>query len=749
MWLIDSIWPGKLANSFFDLLIICTNAIRTQRVIAVLLLLLPASLIAQHALPDTVNAYFADSKITFDGNLTDSVWSKAQRISNFTQRDLNFGQPCTEQTEVAVVYTQLALYIGVWAYQRDPQTIVAKFLQRDFNFSTDDNFKLIISPFNDKRNGYEFVINPLGARADMLVSSAEDANINWNGVWDTKTIITEKGWFAEIVIPFTSLKFRKGDVQIWAVNFERNIRFRNEQSRWQGWSRDFPFESIANAGTLNGIKNIGYSKRFELKPYGLAGYTKPNDSPTDYTKKVGADLNINITPTLKLNLTTNTDFAQVEADRIPVNLTRFSLFYPEKREFFLEGYQNYQFSFGNNNQAFYTRTIGLENRQPVPIIAGVRLFGKEKRSNIGFLSIQSAEKDTLPSTNHTVLRYRHDMGKQSNIGFITTSKVDELHSNQVFGIDATYNTSEFLKNKNLVVYGNFARSITGYKNAGMPNPDGNGHAYRVFVDYPNDQMDIFASISEITNNFNAESGFINRKNYRLYTWAVRLTPRWLTSYGVRKMNFKPWEFQYYQTLNTGELESFFNESRPFGFFLKSGEYMEYNLIQQFDRPDEAFNLTDSITIPAGKYWMNRQEIQFGTYQGRRVWASASYQWGGYYTGQINRLQTELGINVSRHLNLNTQYNFNSIRLPEGNEDTHELAQFINYAFSAKLGIAYFVQWNSVADYLAGNFRLHWIPKVGTDFFLVLNQSYSDLNHLDIGKPTTTTGVVKLVWRFVF
>ncbi len=706
-------------------------------------------LTAQHSKPDTVTAIYVNEKIIFDGNLTDSAWSKAPRIETFTQRDLNFGEPCTERTEVAIVYTPQTLYIGVWAYQQDPHSVIAKFLQRDFDYNSDDNFKIIISPFNDKRNGYEFVINPLGARADMLVSSAEDVNLDWNGVWDAKTVVNEKGWFAEIVIPFTSLKFRKGDIQTWAVNFERNIRSKNEQARWQGWSRDFTFESLANAGTLSGIASIGYSKRFELKPYGLAGYTKPNDTPTDYTAKLGADLNINITPTLKLNLTTNTDFAQVESDRIPVNLTRFSLFYPEKREFFLEGYQNYQFSLGNNNQVFYTRTIGLENRQPVPIVAGVRLFGKEKRSNIGFLSIQSDEKGTLPSTNHTVLRYRHDLGKQSNVGFITTSKIDENHMNQVLGIDATFNTSEFLKNKNLVVYGNYAQSRTSYNNTLTTNVDGDGHAYRVFVDYPNDQMDIFASIGEVTNDFNAESGFINRKNYRLYSWSVRLTPRWFTKYGVRKMNFKPWGFNYYETLQTGELESFYNESRPFGFSLKSGEYMEYNLIQQYDRPDAAFDLTDSITIPAGKYWMYRQEIQFSTFQGRRVWVSAAYQWGGYYTGQIHTIETELGLNVSRRLNLSTQYSFNAIRLPEGNEDTQELAQFINYSFTAKLGLAYFIQWNSVADYLAGNFRLHWIPKVGTDFFLVLNQSYSDLNTLDLRNPKTTTGVVKLVWRIVF
>ncbi|MFZ1806091.1 MAG: DUF5916 domain-containing protein [Cyclobacteriaceae bacterium] len=719
-----------------------------QRLFLLLLLSQSLHLLAQHSQPDTIKAFLSD-EINFDGNLTEPAWSQATHISNFTQRELDFGQPATEHTEVAVVYTDLALYIGVWAYQKDPKSIVAKFLQRDFDFDTDDNFKVILSPFNDRRNGYEFVINPLGARADLLVSGNESSNIDWNGVWDAKTTINDEGWFAEIVIPFTSLKFKKNDQHIWAINFERNIRSKNEQARWQGWSRDFNFESIVNAGTLSGIEDIGYSIRFEFKPYGLSGYDDTKQTNTDYTNKLGADLNVNITPTLKLNLTTNTDFAQVEADRIPVNLTRFSVFYPEKREFFLEGSQNYEFAFGNDNSAFYTRTIGLENRQTVPVIAGLRLFGKEGRSNIGFLSIQSASKDTVPSINHTVLRYRHDMGKQSNLGFITTSKISSDRSNQVTGADATYNTSEFLKNKNLIVYANFAHSFTSYKDESVQNPDGNGYAYRVFVDYPNDAMDLFASIGEVTSDFNAESGFVNRDNYRQYRFNFRLTPRWLTAYGIRKMNLKPWGIDYYETLSTGQMESFFNESRPVGFFFKSGEFFEYNLVQQYDRPDDAFDLTTSITIPSGKYWMYRQQFQFGTFQGRRLWSTYKYAWGGYYTGHIKTFDTEVGINLGRHLNLSTLYTFNSIRLPEGSVDTNELAQFINYAFTTKLSLSYFIQWNSVEDYLAGNFRLHWIPKVGTDFFFVLNQSYNDTGNLNLRTPNTNTGVAKLVWRIVF
>lgn len=714
-----------------------------------LFLLLSNLLAAQHSSPDTLVTYFTTSHIEFDGNPSEEVWQQATRIGNFHQRELNFGEPVSERTEVAAVYTPVALYIALWAYQKDPSTIVAKFLQRDFEFDADDNFKIILSPFNDRRNGYEFIINPFGARADLLVSGAEESNIDWNGVWDAKTMQNDEGWFAEIIIPFTSLKFRRADNHYWAINFERNIRSKNEQARWQGWSRDFNLEGIVNAGTLAGIKDIGYAKKFEFKPYGLSGYQDTDQTNTKYTNKLGADLNVNITPTLKLNLTTNTDFAQVEADRVPVNLTRFSVFYPEKREFFLEGYQNYEFSFGNNNRAFYTRTIGLENRQPVPVIAGVRLFGKEGRSNIGFLSIETGSKDTIPATNHTVFRYRHDLGKQSNVGLIGTSKINSEKYNQIGGLDATYNTSEFLKNKNLVVYGNYARSFTSFRDENINSPDGNGHAFRFFADYPNDLMDVFAAISEVTDDFNAESGFINRNNYRQYTWFFRFTPRWFPHLGVRKMNFRPWGFNYYQTLTTGELESFNNETRPLGFFLKSGEYFEYNLLQQFDRPDIPFELTDQITIPIGKYWMYRQELQFGTFHGRRVWMFAAYQWGGYYTGKIRTLQTQLGVNVSKRLNLSMDNSFNYIRLPEGDVDTYEMAQYVNYAFNPKLSIAYFVQWNSVADYLAGNFRLHWIPKIGSDFFLVFNQSYDQLDRFDVRTPSSNTGVAKLVWRVTF
>jgi hypothetical protein len=681
-------------------------------------------------------------KITFDGQLDERIWFSVPTANNFTQRELDFGKPATEQTKVAILYDNLALYVGVWCYQAKNK-IVAKFLQRDFEYDTEDNFEVIISPFNDKRNGYLFIINPNGARADALVSGQESSNLDWNGVWDAKTSITNEGWFAEIRIPFNTLQFRKEQEHIWAINFERNIRYKNEQVLWQGWDRNYELENISQAGTLTGIGNIGYAKRFELKPYGLAGFEKREGQETKYPGKIGGDLNINLSPTLKLNLTSNTDFAQVEADRIAVNLTRFNLFYPEKREFFLEGYQNYQFNLGGNNEAFYTRKIGIENFEPVSIIAGGRLFGKVGKNNIGLLNLQTAENDNVPSTNNTVVRYKRDIGTQSYIGALFTSKNNSNVSNQVGGIDGAYSTSKFLRNKNLVIGSMISKSFDKGK------ASDNAYAWNFFVDYPNDLVDNFIGVRSIQQDYNPELGFLERKNFDNLRWFFRWMPRWFTKYGIRKMYFRPWGFELYRTHTTGELESFLNESRPLGFFTKSGERFEYNLYQQFDRLDDTFKLTDIVKIPVGKYWMFRQEIQAGTFQGRRVWIDGAYSWGEFYTGHINILETALGINVSKHLNFRTNYTLNKVRLPQGNVTTNELAEYMNYAFNPRLDISTFVQWNSLDDLLLGNLRLHWIPNIGSDLYVVYNRGYDNLKQFSFMRPQISSGAAKLVWRFTF
>lgn len=697
---------------------------------------------AQVSKPDTLHATRLTTKINFDGYLNEAIWKTAEYIDNFTEQELDFGKPATDETKVAIFYDNLALYIGVWCYQ-SPDKIIAKFLNRDFDYDTEDNFEVILSPFNDNRNGYLFIINPNGARADLLVSGQGSSNMDWNGVWDAKTSITNEGWFAEIRIPFNTLQFKNESLHTWAINFERNIRYKNEVVLWQGWNRNYDLENLSQAGMVTGIVDIGYAKHFELKPYGLSSFEREQGHKTDYVAKAGGDLNMNLSATMKLNLTANTDFAQVESDRIAVNLTRFNLFYPEKREFFLDGYQNYEFNLGGNNEAFYTRKIGIENFEPVSIIGGGRLFGKVGKNNIGLLNIQTASQRNVPSTNNSVLRYKRDIGNQSYIGAILTSKNSSLVSNQIAGVDGAYSTSKFLKNKNLVIGGLISKSFDKGHNSN------NAYAWNVFADFPNDLIDNFIGIRSIQQDYNPELGFLERKNFDNYRWHLNYSPRWFTKYGIRKMLFQAWGFELYRTHTTGQLETFTNETRPFGFFTKSGEQFGYNLLTEFERLDSVFNLTNVVKIPSGKYWMYRQDIQAGTFQGRKFWINADYSWGGFYTGRIHILECSLGINMTKHLNFRTDYTLNEVMLPEGNVTTNELAQYINYAFTTRLDISSFIQWNSLDDLLSGNFRLHWIPNIGSDLYVVYNRGYDKLKYLDFKRPDISSGAAKLVWRFTF
>jgi len=699
---------------------------------------------AQKSEPSELTPYFVTERINFDGIPSEPFWQKAMQVSNFTQRDPDFGQPVTEPTKVAVAYNRNNLFVAVWCYTKDKSGIAAKFMETDFNYESDDNFQIMISPFEDNRTGYLFVINPNGARADIQISGGEDGNGDWNGVWDARAVITDSGWFAEVVIPFNTLQFKSDSVLNWALNFERDIAQKNEQALWQGWSRDNSIFAVVRAGRLINLKNIAYAKRFELKPYGLAGLHYDDADGTSDILKAGGDLNVYLSPTLKLNLTTFTDFAQVESDRIPVNLSRFSVYYPEKRQFFLEGYDLYSFYLGDRNTAFYTREIGIENGKQVPILAGARLFGKVGKHNIGFLNIQEGAVDTIPSTNNTVFRYTHNIGKQSYVGGIFTNVVNKDHSNQVLGLDASYQSSEFLGDKNISVSGRFAMSFDDVASQSQ------SFTYRLSVDYPNDLIDNFMAFGTMRRNFNPELGYLRRTDYNSYSWHLRITPRWLTNYGIRKFLFKPWGFTLYQTQTTGEIESFRNETRPLGAVFKTGDRFEVNFIQSYDRLDNPFGLTDSLVIPTGKYMMYKYELQLETYQGRRLFAFLLLNRGGFYTGTITTFEGVLGVNVTKHFNVNANYTRNYVDLPQGSIITNEVATYLKYAFNTRLNLTLFGQFNDLDQVMIYNIRLHWIPRIGSDLYFVYNIGYDDpVKEVELLKPHTTDAVVKLVWRFVF
>jgi len=372
------------------------------------------------------------------------------------------------------------------------------------------------------------------------------------------------------------------------------------------------------------------------------------------------------------------------------------------------------------------------------------MFGKIGKNNIGFLNIQEGQLDSIPTTNNTVLRYKRDVGKQSYIGGFFSNVVNSEHSNQVLGLDATYETAKFLNNKNIVIS---ARASASTENFDSPK---NTFTYRFFIDYPNDLIDNFMAIGSMQKGFNPELGYIRRTDYDSYTWSFRLTPRMFDKYGIKRMLFKPWGFTIYRTHSTGELESFSNEIRPLAAELKTGDKSGFNLIQNYDRIDEPFRLTDEIVIPTGKYMMYQYEIGLRTYQARRIWATFSYKQGDFYTGEIKTFSTSLGLNVNKNLNINGNYSWNNVKLPQGSIVTHEIASYINYAFTTKLNFSLFGQYNSLNELMIYNIRLHWIPKIGSDFYFVYNIGYEEpIKQIDYLKPETTSAVVKLIYRITF
>ena len=711
-------------------------------IIYLIVLLISNSLIGQHSTPDTLIAMPYNLEINLDGKLDEACWQDAICIENFTQREQNEGEPVSERTKVAVVYSSHEIYFGIWCYDSEPDKISAQQMARDFSWRSDDNVEIMISPFNDNRNGYLFVTNPNGAIADVWIGDeGKEWNKDWNAVWDVAVERNEQGWFVELVIPFSTLKFNRDSSQVWGINFERNIRRKKEQVLWQGWSRIYELEKISQGGKLAGINNIKQGKKIELLPYALGGF-EITDNPTTKTGKIGGEINLDITPTLKLNFTVNTDFAQVESDRKQINLSRFSLYYPEKRQFFLQGQNYYDMDVGRLS-LFYSRRIGIDQSTEVPIIGGMRFFGKLNKTNIGIMSIQTYAKDSIPTTNYSVIKVKQDIFKQSSLGVILTQKYSNEHYNRVYGTDFTYSTSEVFGEKNLLVGGAFAVSDTKVFGE-TANLNNDNFSYNVYLSYPNDVVEYDIGFTSVEKSFNPEMGFTRRKNYQMFYTELQFNPRFEKLPMFRNLILKPLDINYYINEETKELESVFYEWRPFGFVSKSGEFFELNILHLFDKPAEDFELIDSVFIPAGSYWDNRYEILFSSFSGRKIAVHSSVNVGEFYTGHRQEIEIYAHFNFNKHLNVGIDWQRNYVQLPQKVFTTDEIGGRIDYAFNPKLQTSVFAQWNNEDENVLINYRINWIPKIGSYFYFVINQELDTNGGL---KLVRTTILGKFIWRF--
>ncbi len=715
---------------------------KIQRLALIFLaLFVPAIILGNTQSKRVIQAKYIRQPIRLDGWLTEPQWQSAPVATHFVQREPHNGQPATEHTTVRILYDENNLYLGVVCSDAHPDKIIANTLIRDSSMRGDDRFTIVFDTYLDHQRGFVFTTNPRGARFDAYQAAPEyDPDESWNTVWDVRAHITDKGWQVEIVIPFKSLRFPNKPNQIWGINFQRYIQRKHEEDLWSGWGYNEGITYMAFAGELHGLTNLKRGHQIEWFPYLKFGAQKESGDGVTQTflKKTGFNIKYGITPTLTADFTANTDFAQVEADRARINLTRFSLYYPEKRDFFLEGANIFRFG-GYRNQIFYSRRIGLsEDGKEISILGGVRLTGRAGKYSIGLLNIQTAREENTPTTNFSVARVQRDFWEQSKFGFIFTQKYQPStgYVNRAFGGDVNFYFTNFLGDKNLAIYSYLAGTQT-------PGLHKNNLAYRVMMDYPNDLIDSYAYFYTIDPNFNPEIGFVRRKGVRRGGGAFRYTPR-PHRWGIRKFVFKPIDVDY-TTDMSGRMTDFEYELRPLGFSTVARDYFEFNLQRSFVLLTEPFQIYKNITIPSGSYWYNHAEIQYETNPGRFLSGGLFLNWGDFYTGERTVLSTESLAKFNSHFSLSLDFTWNDIRLREGNFQTQEWGSRIRYAFSTRLDARAFVQWNNEDQELNVNFRLHWIPNLGSHFYLVYNHLLGTENRMF--QTENQTLILKLNYLF--
>jgi uncharacterized protein DUF5916 len=675
--------------------------------------------------------------IRLDGVPDEPVWLLADSIADFTQSEPLEGRPATERTVVRLLRAPGGLYVGVWAYDSLPATIRRSQLRRDSDLESDDAVTVMLDPLRDRRSGYLFSVNPNGALSDAEIISFQNKNANWDGVWDARARPGPDGWTAEIFIPWQTLRYRTAQ-DLWGVNVDRLIRRKNEDVLWRGWKRTEGLLFLPSEGTVAGFAGLPPRGVVELRPY-VAGSDAFAPGHVE-TGKGGLDAKIAPAATLTLDLTANTDFSQVEVDEQVVNLSRFPVFFPEKRPFFLESSGTFAFGQSERLSAFYSRRIGIDSTTgaPVPIIAGARLTGRLGRERLGFLAVRTGGGQDAVDL---VARVKHDVFTQGYIGAILTSQSgpgvpgDRLTG----GLDFTL--PFVVRGQNLVFGGVLMQSRDS---ARAPTTAG----WRVYVDFPNDAVDNFIGVTRVTPGFDPALGFVNETDILRHTASFDFFPRPHRLLGLRRLHFKPIEWEVVTHLDGSRSHSTFESTVLAGEF-HSGDLFEVNL-QRFEDVRDSTNNTlfRDDTVPVGRYWYNRAALDVMTSSARPVGLGLSLSGGDYYTGTNTAVEVGLVIRTAPHLITELDVRQENVRLGAQRFRARVARVRFDAAASPRLGGTLFLQYDNESDRLTVNTRLHWTPSPGSDAYLVWNSGWSTVpGGVRWGRPARGALVGKLVYYF--
>ncbi len=675
--------------------------------------------------------------ITLDGYLTETVWQSVIPTTDFLQQEPIPGNTPSLRTEARILYDNENIYVGVMCYDDEPEKIIAREMKWDGFISADDNIKIILDTFDDNRSAYWFGTNPLDAKDDALLTGFEMNSFNedWNGVWDVECKILENGWSAEFVFPFSTFKFYDKEKQNWGFNILRAIRRKNEEVLWTSIGQNLGLMQISSAGDLVGIENIKRGNPVYLKPYFTAGAQFINGE-SKYKHEPGLDLKYGVTETLSLDATFNTDFAQVESDRAKINLTRFPLFFPEKREFFLEGKKTFDFNLGGNNTLFYSRRIGISNGSEIPILAGVKLVGRVSDFEIGAIDMQTAGKGNEPTTNYGTARVKYDLFNSSYVGVLATNKVSEKGSSSSFGGDVNFSFNDFLGDKNLVVYSALAKT----NESGGSN---NSWAGNFFIDFPNDFVDTYLGYRFIQDGFNPTMGFVSRKGFKQLVYNLSVSPR-INAGGIKRLDFVPVESSFYYN-NNNELESASLLFSPLEIVFESGDEIGFGIGRTFDRPTEDFEIFDTTKVKAGRYWYTTYGVGIETNPSRTIFGEVEVITGGFYNGTNTSFEAMASITLTKHFTLSGDFAYNKIKMNNNSFSTSEVGARLTHNISTRMISSLFAQWNNELNEANINYRFNWKPNIGSDVYLVLNQLLSTEGKM---RSKDFAVLAKVVWIII-
>ena len=708
----------------------------------VAMLALPALLAAQEGPAPALRAGILTDGLAIDGRLDEAAWATAEAADHFTQTDPLEGQPATGRTTVRVLAGAKAIAIGVVCDDPEPGGIVSFSVRRDAALNSEDHIKIILGPFMDGRSGYVFAINPTGARYDALINpGGESENAEWDGIWEAATRRTATGWSAELLIPIQTLSFDAG-LRQWHFNVQRRIQRRLETDRWAYPARQFQVTQTSRAGRLTGLPEFALGLGLSLRPAltGGAGMPRPS-APVDGELQPSLDVTQRLGANVVVSATANTDFAETEVDTRRTNLTRFPLLFPEKRTFFLEGDDIFNFGLGLNQDVlpYFSRRIGLVNGREVPILAGTKINGRIASTNFGALVVGTNDEPGVVA-NETVMavgRVKQNIGRESWIGAIGTAG-DPLGRRDAWlgGVDLTYATSRFRQNKNVLagVWGLAA----GHAGTGR---DAGAIGFR--VDYPNDLWDIQLTGKRIGRDFDPSIGFVPRRAVFLYS--AQLNNRTRVAKGPLQQLVHEFEPSLATDLS-GQWESYRIFTAPVNWRFRSGERLELNAVPTGERLVEAFEIADGVVITPGTYQWRRYRVEAGTAQKRRLYVQLAWWFGGFYDGKLDQLSWTGAWNPTPLLTVEFSGERNVGRLSAGHFTQTLAGTRLRVNFSPDLSVASYVQYDTESDSVGVNTRLRWTLLPVADLFVVYNHNIRSV--LDRWRLDSNQLLIKLqyAWR---